>query len=104
MLRTVYMYTYVTVTEWRSQLINFKFDITGTGSKMFLNYVEKSEESSGWKCTVCGKESAQKQNLVKHVESVHFPGLFSYECKFCEKTFKAKNSLYFHVSSTHKNN
>ena len=87
-----------------SQLFNIKFNFTGTGTKMFLNYVEKSELSSGWKCTICGKESAQKQNLVKHVESVHFPGLFSYECKHCGKTFKAKNSLYFHVSSTHKNN
>ena len=71
---------------------------------MFLNYVEKSQTSAGWKCTVCEKESAQKQNLVKHIESVHFPGIFSYECKFCGKTFKAKNNLYFHVSSTHKNN
>jgi len=78
--------------------------LKGSGSKMFLNYVEKSETSTGWKCTVCAKESAQKQNLLKHVESVHFPGIFSYECKFCGKTFKAKNNLYFHVSSNHKNN
>ena len=83
---------------------NYAFYVTGSGTKMFLNYVEKSETSTGWKCTVCAKESAQKQNLLKHVESVHFPGIFSYECKFCGKTFKAKNNLYFHVSSTHKNN
>ena len=103
MLKTVYMYTYLLITDLKSHLINLNNDVAGSGSKMFLNYVEKSETSSGWKCTVCGKESAQKQNLVKHIESVHFPGLFSYECKFCGKTFKAKNNLYFHVASTHKN-
>jgi len=73
----------------------------GTGTKVFQDYISKSDQTSGWKCTICGKESAQKVNLVKHVESVHFP-VFSYECKFCGKSFSAKNSLYAHVSRTHK--
>lgn len=75
---------------------------TGTGTRMFQDYIAKSDHSSGWKCTICGKESAQKVNLVKHIESVHFPDMFSYECKYCDKTFNAKNSLYAHVSRTHK--
>jgi len=74
----------------------------GNGTKMFQDYISKSDLTSSWKCTICGKESAQKVNLVKHVESVHFPDLFSYECKFCGKSFNAKNSLYAHVSRTHK--
>ena len=45
----------------------------GTGTRMFQEYIYKSDQSSGWKCTICGKESAQKVNLVKHVESIHSP-------------------------------
>eukprot|EP00092_Neocalanus_flemingeri_P023598 GFUD01025590.1.p1 GENE.GFUD01025590.1~~GFUD01025590.1.p1 ORF type:complete len:336 (-),score=83.54 GFUD01025590.1:23-1030(-) len=75
----------------------------GNGTRMFQDYVTKLEQTSGWKCTICGKESAQKVNLVKHVENIHFPDTFSYECKYCGKTFNSKNSMYIHVSRTHKN-
>ena len=97
------MSTYLLVIGRKSQLININLHVLGTGTKMFQDYIAKSDQSSGWKCTICGKESAQKVNLVKHVESVHFPDLFSYDCKHCGKTFNAKNSLYAHVSRIHKN-
>jgi len=90
------------VIEGKIQIFNLFLLLLGTGTRMFQEYISKSDQSSGWKCTICGKESAQKVNLVKHVESVHFPDLFSYECKYCGKSFNAKNSLYAHVSRTHK--
>jgi len=55
-------------------------------------------------CTLCGKTNSQKSNLVKHVESIHYPTLFEYNCKYCGKTFGAKNSLYVHISTYHKEN
>ena len=73
--------------------------VTGT----FQDYITRSEDGPGWQCTICGKECAQKVNLAKHVESVHFPNSFSYECKYCGQTFNTKNKLYVHVQRTHKN-
>jgi len=77
---------------------------TGSSTQMFQDYVSKSEQSSAWQCTICGKESAQKVNLVKHVENVHFPDSFSYDCKYCNQSFNTKNKLYVHIARTHKNN
>jgi len=78
---------------------------TGQGSttQVFQDYVARSGHSSGWQCTICGKESAQKVNLVKHVENVHFPDSFSYNCKYCTQSFNTKNKLYVHIARIHKN-
>ena len=70
---------------------------------VFQDYIARSEDSSAWQCTICGKESAQKVNLVKHVESVHFPDSFSHGCKYCGQTFNTKDKLYKHVQRYHKN-
>ena len=53
-------------------------------------------------CTMCGKSNAQKNNMMIHVESVHFPGMFVYTCKFCHKTLNTKKALYGHVNNYHK--
>jgi len=53
-------------------------------------------------CTMCGKSNNQKQNLMNHVESVHFPNMFTYTCKYCGKIYNAKNSLYVHMSTSHR--
>eukprot|EP00091_Calanus_sinicus_P003585 TRINITY_DN13755_c0_g1_i1.p2 TRINITY_DN13755_c0_g1~~TRINITY_DN13755_c0_g1_i1.p2 ORF type:complete len:113 (-),score=23.96 TRINITY_DN13755_c0_g1_i1:20-358(-) len=53
-------------------------------------------------CTMCGKSNSQKWNIMNHVESVHFPNMFTYSCKYCGKTFNAKNSLYVHMSTSHR--
>merc|ERR1712059_124484 len=77
----------------------------GQSNQILHDYVSKNETENGWKysCTLCGKEALQKGNILKHVESVHFPNSFTYQCKHCEKTFNAKNSLYAHISRTHRN-
>jgi len=59
--------------------------------------------SDRFSCTLCGKENNQKGNLVRHVESVHFPNKFTHQCKYCDQTFSAKSSLYTHISNKHKN-
>ena len=77
----------------------------GSDTDVLHSHIDKLPTETGWKYsyTLCGKENVQKANVVKHVESVHFPNLFSYQCKFWEKQFTASNSLYAHVSRNHKN-
>ena len=79
------------------------FLFIGTVAGMFQDYVTKSEVNSRWQCTICGKESAQKVNLVKHIEAVHFPDSFSHECRYCGLAFNSKNKMYMHVQKSHKN-
>ena len=67
--------------------------------------MERSLREDGrpcFKCTLCGKQNSQKINVRNHIESVHFPGHFSYNCDHCEKTFKTKMALYVHVSKMHR--
>ena len=44
----------------------------------------------------------QKSNMLNHVESVHFPSLFLYECPYCGKAHNTKNALSVHISVKHK--
>jgi len=75
----------------------------GAVTRIFQEYISKPNIDSGWQCTLCGKECAQKNNLVKHIEAVHFPNSFSHECKYCGETFNSKNKMYMHVQKNHKN-
>ena len=69
-------------------------------------YLEKCPDygSKAWKCKVCGKISSDNSSARKHVENIHFPGMFTYSCKYCGKTFNARNNMYVHISQNHKNN
>jgi len=74
------------------------------GNKLTLSYIEKDPASGpkSHRCTICGKTGNDRSNLRRHVESVHFPQSFQYDCKYCEKVFNAKNSLYVHISTYHR--
>jgi len=73
--------------------------------RSILHQYIKKENGSGrtlFVCSLCGKSNAQKSNLMNHVESVHFPNLFTYSCKYCGKVYNAKNSLNVHMSTSHR--
>ena len=56
-----------------------------------------------YKCQICGHSSANnKSNVINHIESLHFPNLFTYPCKFCGEEKKTKKSLIRHVSNYHQ--
>ena len=53
----------------------------GKGSDTYVlhhSHIYKLPTETAWKysCTLCGNENVQKANIVRHVESVHFPNLF----------------------------
>ena len=76
------------------------------GDKRLYDYIVSHLEDGqkAFKCTLCGKVSAHKTNLRKHVENIHFPGLFIYTCKYCPQTFPTKNLLNHHVTNSHRSN
>ena len=53
-----------------------------------------------WTCTDCGKTSAWKTDLSRHVEArhVHTDGIV---CSHCPKIFKTRDSLRKHVKGMH---
>jgi len=73
---------------------------------ILLKYVEKEvlEEGSLFKCTLCGKTGAQKNNVVNHVENIHFPGTFQYICPVCNRPMITKKALDNHIHRNHKEN
>merc|ERR1712150_420957 len=68
----------------------------GPDRSILLKYIQQGQEGL-YACSMCGKSNAQKNNMMIHVESVHFPGMFVYSCKFCPKTLNTKKALYGHV-------
>ncbi|XP_023331615.1 transcription factor GAGA isoform X6 [Eurytemora carolleeae] len=69
--------------------------------KLLLNYLQRT--NVGFSCTICGKQNSQRGNSMNHVESVHFPNLFEYECYVCGKKANNYNSLQVHISTNHRN-
>jgi len=68
-----------------------------------LKYVAKSDLSGKYTCGICKTFShAGKSHVRNHIESKHFPGVFTYECDQCEKIFSTKNGVANHRSVAHK--
>ena len=53
-------------------------------------------------CTICHRVQSTRRDVRNHVESIHFPDLFVYECRVCAKKLKTKKSLDWHMSSAHR--
>ena len=68
--------------------------------RFLLKYIVK--EDAGFVCRLCGKVNQQRGNSMNHVESVHFPNMFEYECQYCGKKATNYNSLQVHISTTHR--
>ena len=52
-----------------------------------------------FKCTICEKTiQGKKKNGMVHVEAIHFPGTFQYECEFCGKKLNSMRQLGNHKS------
>ena len=68
-----------------------------------LKYINQSLVGAGasFQCTLCGKTKGQKNNIMNHVESIHFPGSFTYHCNICDKTVKTKSALNLHNARYH---
>ena len=67
----------------------------------------EGESIGKFQCNLCVKISNSRSDSFKHVESVHYPGSFQYECAKCGDKFGTKNKLVRHrwrVHSSKKHN
>ena len=52
-------------------------------------------------CEICKKSFTRKQNVEKHVKTVH-ENMKDFECNPCEKRFSLKNHLETHFKLVHE--
>ena len=71
-----------------------------------LQFVAKETSDLGktkYVCTLCNKFShLYRTNVRNHVESKHFPNVFSYECEHCGESFSSKSIVQQHRHKMHK--
>lgn len=56
-----------------------------------------------WKCAICQIYHNRKQDLLRHIESLHIK-TDPYVCLYCQShlEFKTKRALQRHVTASHK--
>ena len=79
---------------------------SGESRNVLVQYIRKTTNQLGlsmFECTLCDQaKNRQRNNVLNHVESVHFPGNFLYSCEYCQKEFVSKNARNVHISRNHK--
>ena len=66
-----------------------------TSPQDFDQYVTKLADGT-FRCEICYEVMKSSGNLKSHVESKHFPNVFSYQCHVCNVTLGTKKALYRH--------
>lgn len=47
-------------------------------------------------CKICGKSASRVKDVRDHVENIHFPNVFTYQCDVCAELLKSKIALKNH--------
>ena len=70
-----------------------------------LQFVRRDPCDLKYHCTLCNKFSHKNSYCSRnHVESHHFPNMFTYACDQCDMTFSSKSNYSMHRSRKHKQN
>ena len=75
--------------------------ISGDSRDVLHEYIKKCDNK--FLCFLCEFSSTNRVHVLNHVESVHFPGSFKYQCDYCPKVLNTKNAKNVHMSRFHKN-
>jgi len=70
--------------------------------KSYMERIPEGVDVGKFKCLICGKINGRKDHAENHIESIHLPGVFQYNCKYCELIFTGRNKLYLHVNQMHQ--
>ena len=69
-----------------------------------LAYVAENPAEQGknrFSCQICGKTAARTKDVRDHVENIHFPNVYTYQCFICSEVLRSKTALKNH-KITHK--
>ena len=70
----------------------------------YIKKLAEGENMGKFQCTLCGKISRFKSRAVMHVESIHFPGSYEYECDYCGEKFDTRKKWSHHQTKVHSSN
>ena len=76
----------------------------GRDPEELLVYVTENTDLNSdmkWMCKICGKPGLNRRDIRNHVESLHFPDMFAYQCKICQMTMKSRKALDNHKYRKH---
>ena len=70
----------------------------GAGNDLdeYSSKLTERENMGKFQCKLCGKISMSKSKAFNHVENIHFPGYYEYECDQCGEKFGTKNKWAQH--------
>ena len=54
-----------------------------------------------YQCNLCGKISKKRNAAFQHVEAIHFPGSYEYQCDQCDEKFDNNNKWRKHRLRKH---
>ena len=63
--------------------------------------ITEGENFGKFRCNLCGKISPKRKDSFQHVESIHFPGSYEYQCDQCDEKFDTKCRWRFHRTTVH---
>ena len=59
-------------------------------------------EDGSTTCKLCHYNAKTKSIASLHIESIHFPDLFTYNCQYCDQISNTRKALRIHMSRYHK--
>ena len=74
----------------------------GDPSDLLVYVLENPNATDGrqrFSCSLCGKTAARTKDVRDHVENIHFPNMFTYQCDLCAEMLKSKTALKNHKIS-----
>ena len=67
----------------------------------FSSKITEGENIGKFQCNLCGKMSSKRRDSVRHVENIHFPGSYQYQCDHCDEKFDTNDKWRKHRSRVH---
>ena len=67
----------------------------------YSSKITEGENIGKFQCNLCGKISSKRSGSFRHVDAIHFPGSYEYQCDQCDRKFDTNNKWRHHRSSVH---
>ena len=67
----------------------------------YSSKLTEGENTGKYQCNLCGQISVKKNLAWRHVENIHFPGSYQYDCDQCDEKFDTKTKWRNHRTRKH---